>query len=100
MTGWRIGYAGGPDWLMGAMRQLQSQSTPPPSSSSQAAAVAALNGPQDFLIDRNAAFLARRDLVVPLLNDTPGRNCPPPDGAFYLYPDASALMGPRTPKGA
>lgn len=100
MTGWRIGYAGGPDWLIGAMRKLQSQSTSNPSSISQAAAVAALNGPQDFLIERNAAFLARRDLVVSMLNDTPGLNCPTPEGAFYVYPDASELMGTRTPKGA
>lgn len=99
MTGWRIGYAGGPDWLIGAMRKLQSQSTSNPSSISQAAAVAALNGPQDFLIERNAAFLARRDLVVSMLNDTPGLNCPTPEGAFYVYPDASELMGTRTPKG-
>ena len=100
MTGWRIGYAGGPDWLIGAMRKLQSQSTSNPSSISQAAAVAARNGPQDFLIERNAAFLARRDLVVSMLNDTPGLNCPTPEGAFYVYPDASELMGTRTPKGA
>lgn len=99
MTGWRIGYAGGPDWLIGAMRKLQSQSTSNPSSISQAAAVAALNGPQDFLADRNTAFQARRDLVVSMLNDTPGLNCPTPEGAFYVYPDASELMGKVTPKG-
>lgn len=99
MTGWRIGYAGGPTWLISAMRKLQSQSTSNPSSISQAAAVAALNGPQDFLIERNAAFQKRRDLVVSMLNDTPGLDCPTPDGAFYVYPDASALMGKTTPKG-
>jgi len=99
MTGWRIGYAGGPEWLINAMRKLQSQSTSNPSSISQAAAVAALNGPQDFLADRNAAFEKRRDLVVSMMNDTPGLSCPTPDGAFYVYPDASGLMGKTTPKG-
>ncbi len=99
MTGWRIGFAGGPEWLIGAMRKLQSQSTSNPSSISQAAAVAALNGPQDFLADRNAAFLKRRDLVVSMMNDTPGLHCPTPEGAFYVYPDASELMGKTTPKG-
>ena len=99
MTCWRIGYAGGPDWLIGAMRKLQSQSTSNPSSISQAAAVAALNGPQDFLAERNAAFLNRRDMVVSMLNDTPGLNCPTPEGAFYVYPDASELIGKATPKG-
>ncbi|WP_373489962.1 pyridoxal phosphate-dependent aminotransferase [Parasphingorhabdus sp.] len=99
MTGWRIGYAGGPAWLIKAMGKLQSQSTSNPSSISQAAAVAALNGPQDFLVERNAAFERRRDLVVSMLNDTPGLECPTPEGAFYVYPDASALIGKTTPKG-
>lgn len=99
MTGWRIGYAGGPEWLIGAMRKLQSQSTSNPCSISQAAAVAALNGPQDFLLERNNAFLKRRDLVVSMINDTPGLSCPTPEGAFYVYPDASELMGKTTPKG-
>lgn len=99
MTGWRIGFAGGPEWLISAMRKLQSQSTSNPSSISQAAAVAALNGPQDFLAERNAAFQKRRDLVVSMLNDTPGLDCPTPEGAFYCYPDASALMGRTSPKG-
>ena len=100
MTGWRIGYAGGPAWLIKAMAKLQSQSTSNPSSISQAAAVAALNGPQDFLIERNAAFERRRDLVVSMLNDTPGLECPTPEGAFYVYPDASGVIGKVTPKGA
>jgi aspartate aminotransferase len=100
MTGWRIGYAGGPEWLIKAMAKLQSQSTSNPCSISQAAAVAALNGPQDFLADRNAAFEKRRDLVVSMINDTPGLQCPTPEGAFYVYPDASELMGKTTPKGA
>ena len=99
MTGWRIGYAGGPAWLIKAMAKLQSQSTSNPSSISQAAAVAALNGPQDFLIERNAAFDRRRDLVVSMLNDTPGLECPTPEGAFYVYPDASGVIGKTTPKG-
>ena len=99
MTGWRIGYAGGPAWLIKAMGKLQSQSTSNPSSISQAAAVAALNGPQDFLIERNAAFERRRDLVVSMLNDTPGLECPTPEGAFYVYPDASGVIGKTTPKG-
>lgn len=99
MTGWRIGYAGGPEWIIKGMRKLQSQSTSNPSSISQAAAVAALNGPQDFLKDRNKAFAKRRDLVVAMLNDAPGLSCPTPDGAFYVYPDCSELMGKTTPKG-
>ena len=99
MTGWRIGYAGGPAWLIKAMAKLQSQSTSNPSSISQAAAVAALNGPQDFLVERNAAFERRRDLVVSMLNDTPGLECPTPEGAFYVYPDASGVIGKSTPKG-
>ncbi len=99
MTGWRIGFAGGPVWLINAMRKLQSQSTTNACSISQAAAVAALNGPQDFLVERNAAFERRRDLVVSMLNDTPGLECPTPEGAFYVYPDASGLIGKVTPKG-
>jgi aspartate aminotransferase len=99
MTGWRIGYAGGPEWLIKAMGKLQSQSTSNPCSIAQAAALAALNGPQDFLIERNAAFLKRRDLVVSMLNDTPGLHCPVPEGAFYVYPDASGLIGKSAPGG-
>lgn len=99
MTGWRIGYAGGPEWLIKAMGDLQSQSTSNPCSISQYAALAALNGPQDFLRERNAAFKERRDLVVAMLNDAPGLSCPTPEGAFYVYPDASGVMGKTTPKG-
>ena len=99
MTGWRIGYAGGPKWLIKAMGKLQSQSTSNPCSISQHAAVAALNGPQDFLKERNDAFRERRDLVVSLLNDAPGLDCPTPEGAFYVYPDASGLIGKKTPGG-
>jgi aspartate aminotransferase len=100
MTGWRIGFAGGPQWIIKAMAKLQSQSTSNPSSISQAAAVAALRGNQDFLEERNTAFRKRRDLVVAMLNDAPGVNCPTPEGAFYVYPDASGLIGRKTPKGA
>lgn len=99
MTGWRIGFAGGPAWIIKAMSKLQSQSTSNPCSISQAAAVAALTGEQDFLEERNAAFKRRRDMVVAMLNDAPGLNCPTPEGAFYVYPDASGLIGKATPKG-
>ena len=99
MTGWRIGYAGGPAWLIKAMADLQSQSTSNPCSISQYAVLAALNGPQDFLRERNVAFRERRDLVVAMLNDAPGLSCPTPEGAFYVYPDATGLMGKTTPKG-
>jgi aspartate aminotransferase len=99
MTGWRIGFAGGPQWLIKAMAKLQSQSTSNPCSIAQAAATAALNGPQDFLVERTAAFQRRRDLVVEGLNAIPGIVCPKPEGAFYVYPDVSGLIGKTTPKG-
>jgi aspartate aminotransferase len=99
MTGWRIGYAGGPDWLIKAMGKLQSQSTSNPCSISQAASVAALNGDQGFLKERAAAFQARRDLVVSMLNQVNGMTCPRPEGAFYVYPEFAALIGKTTPKG-
>ncbi|MBQ1497824.1 MAG: pyridoxal phosphate-dependent aminotransferase [Sphingomonas sp.] len=99
MTGWRIGYAGGPAWLIKAMGKLQSQSTSNPSSISQAASVAALNGDQSFLKDRVAAFQGRRDLVVSMLNQINGMHCPRPEGAFYVYPEFSQLIGKTTPKG-
>ncbi len=99
MTGWRIGFAGGAPWLIKAMSKLQSQSTSNPCSIAQAAAVAALNGDQSFLIERNAAFLSRRDLVVGALNAIPGMTCPNPDGAFYVYPSFPGLIGKRTPGG-
>src|SRR3546814_14084710 len=92
-SGWRIGYAGGPAWIIKAMGKLQSQSTSNPCSVAQAAAVAALGGPQQFLEERNAAFRKRRDMVVAMLNDAPGLSCPVPDGAFYVYPDASGCVG-------
>jgi aspartate aminotransferase len=99
MTGWRIGFAGGPQWIIKAMAKLQSQSTSNPCSISQAAAVAALTGDQEFLEERNAVFKRRRDMVVAMLNDAPGLSCPTPEGAFYVYPDASGVIGKTTPKG-
>jgi aspartate aminotransferase len=99
MTGWRIGFAGGPAWLIKAMAKLQSQSTSNPCSIAQAAATAGLNGNQDFLEDRNNVFRERRDMVVAMLNDAPGLSCPLPEGAFYVYPDASGCMGKSTPDG-
>ena len=100
MTGWRIGFAGGPAPLIKAIGKLQSQSTSNPCSIAQAAAVAALNGPQDFLAERRAAFQARRDLVVSMLNQTVGLRCHRPEGAFYVYPDCAGLIGKKTPGGA
>ncbi len=99
MTGWRIGYAGGPEQLIKAMGDIQSQSTSNPSSISQAAAVEALNGPQDFIPKNNAVFKQRRDLVVKMLNDAPGLHCHTPEGAFYVYPSCAGLLGAKTPAG-
>ena len=99
MTGWRIGYAAGPEPLIAAMRKIQSQSTTNPSSISQWAAVEALNGPQDFLAPNNALFRRRRDLVVSMLNAAEGLSCPVPDGAFYVYPSIAGCIGKTTPKG-
>ncbi len=99
MTGWRIGFAGGPQWLIKAMAKLQSQSTSNPCSIAQAAATAALNGDQSFLTARNEAFRGRRDLVVSMLNQANGLSCPTPEGAFYVYPDASGTIGKKTPSG-
>ncbi len=100
MTGWRIGFAGGAPWLIKAMSKLQSQSTSNPCSIAQAAAVAALTGDQSFLAERARAFQSRRDLVVSMLNQAAGITCPRPEGAFYVYPEFSALIGKKTPKGA
>lgn len=99
MTGWRIGFAGGDERLIKAMAKLQSQSTSNPCSIAQAAAVAALNGDQSFLAERNDAFRRRRDLVVAALNEIDGMTCPTPEGAFYVYPELSGLIGRTTPKG-
>ena len=92
MTGFRIGLATGPKWLIDAMEVLQSNSTGNPAAVSQAAAVAALEGPQDFLIDWRESFRARRDLVVAGINAIPGLSTPVPDGAFYVFVDATPLM--------
>lgn len=99
MTGWRIGFAGGAPWLIKAMAKLQSQSTSNPCSIAQAAATAALTGDQSFLAERAAAFQKRRDLVCDMLNTIDGMHCPRPEGAFYVYPEFSALIGKTTPKG-
>ena len=99
MTGWRIGYAAGPVELISAMRKIQSQSTSNPCSVSQWAAVEALNGPQDFLPVNNAVFVRRRDLVVSMLSAIDGITCPVPEGAFYVYPSISGLIGKTSPAG-
>ncbi|MGY2734214.1 pyridoxal phosphate-dependent aminotransferase [Sphingomonas sp. UYP23] len=99
MTGWRIGYAGGASWLIKAIAKLQSQSTSNPCSIAQAAATAALNGDQSFLKDWARIFQGRRDLVVSMLNQADGITCPRPQGAFYVYPDLSGVIGKSTPAG-
>jgi aspartate aminotransferase len=99
MTGWRIGYAGGPEPLIAAMRKIQSQSTSNPCSISQWAAVEALNGPQDFLAANNGIFVRRRDLVVGMLNQAEGVRCPTPEGAFYVYPSISGCIGKTSAGG-
>jgi len=99
MTGWRIGYAGGPASLVGAMKKVQSQSTSNASSISQWAAVEALNGPQDYIAESTAVFLRRRGLVAGLLNEIEGITCAVPEGAFYVYPSVAGLIGRRTPEG-
>jgi aspartate aminotransferase len=99
MTGWRVGYAAGPDELIKAMNSIQSQSTTHTSSVSQAAALAALTGPHDFIAEHNKIFVKRRDLVVAMLNEAEGLSCTTPDGAFYVYPSCEELIGKKTPKG-
>ncbi|RME97405.1 MAG: pyridoxal phosphate-dependent aminotransferase [Alphaproteobacteria bacterium] len=99
MTGWRIGYAAGPEELIAAMRKLQSQSTSNPCTISQWAAVEALEGPQDFIAERGAVFKERRDLVVGMLNQAKGIQCPTPEGAFYVYPSCAGCIGKTTAKG-
>jgi aspartate aminotransferase len=93
MTGWRIGYAGGPAPLMKAMAMIQSQSTSNPTAVSQWAAVEALDGPQDFIAEHNLIFKERRDLCVSMLNQARGIHCPKPQGAFYVYPSCAGTMG-------
>jgi len=99
MTGWRIGYAAGPEVLIKAMGKLQSQSTSNPSSIAQWAAVEALNGPQDFIPAHNRIFKERRDLVVSMLNQAKGLHCAKPEGAFYVYPSCAGAIGKTAPSG-
>ncbi|WP_448105631.1 pyridoxal phosphate-dependent aminotransferase [Pseudomonas lini] len=99
MTGWRIGFATGPRWLLEAMEKLQGQQTSGASSVSQQAALAALEGPKDFIRESRAAFQGRRDLMVALLNDTPGLECVSPAGAFYAFASCAGLIGRTSPAG-
>jgi aspartate aminotransferase len=99
MTGWRIGYGGGPQSLIEAMATLQSQSTSNPNSVAQWAAVEALDGPQDFMSEHKRAFRERRDLVVGMLNQAKGISCRKPEGAFYVYPSCADTMGKIAPSG-
>lgn len=99
MTGWRIGYCAGPEDLIKAMAKLQSQSATNATSISQWAAVEALNGPQDFIPKFQKIFEERRDLVVSMLNQAHGIECPKPEGAFYVYPSIRKLIGKKTPSG-
>ncbi len=100
MTGWRIGYAGGPVELIKAMSKVQSQSTSNPCSISQAAAIAALEGDQGFMVGWRAAFKRRRDMVVARLNAVEGLTCNTPEGAFYVFPGCAGVIGKTTPDGA
>ena len=99
MTGWRIGYAAGPETLIKAMDFVQGQQTSGATTIAQWAAVAALEGPQDHLARFRAAFQKRRDLVVSMLNQTQGLTCPTPEGAFYVYPSCAETIGKRTESG-
>ncbi|RON14846.1 pyridoxal phosphate-dependent aminotransferase [Pseudomonas frederiksbergensis] len=99
MTGWRIGFATGPRWLLEAMEKLQGQQTSGASSVSQQAALAALEGPKDFIRESRGAFQGRRDLMVALLNDTPGLECVSPAGAFYAFASCAGLIGRTSPAG-
>jgi aspartate aminotransferase len=99
MTGWRIGYAGGPEPLIKAIATLQSQSTSNPCSISQWASVEALEGPQDFLKSWVASFQDRRDLVVSIINQAKGISCPTPEGAFYVYPSCAGVVGRTSREG-
>ncbi len=99
MTGWRIGYCGGPAYLLKEMTKLQQQVTGSNSAVSQAAALAALTGPQDFVAERTQKFQDRRDLVVSMINQAKGLSCDTPKGAFYVFPNCAELMGKKTPDG-
>ena len=99
MTGWRIGFAGGPEPLIKAMAMIQSQSTSNPSAVSQWASVEALEGPQDFIAKHNKIFKERRDLCVSMLNQSRGLKCPTPEGAFYVYPSCAGTIGRTAQSG-
>ncbi len=99
MTGWRIGFAGGPEPLIKAMAMIQSQSTSNPTAVAQWAAVEALDGPQDFIPKHNKIFKERRDLCVSMLNQANGIRCPKPEGAFYVYPSCAGTIGKTAPTG-
>ena len=99
MTGWRIGFAAGPEPLIKAMAKVEGNTTSNPTSISQYAAIEALTGPQGFIAEHARIFQARRDLVVSMLNQARGLSCQTPEGAFYAYPGLSALIGLRTPSG-
>jgi aspartate aminotransferase len=99
MTGWRLGYAGGPRFLISEMAKLQSQSTSNPCSISQAAAAAALDGPQDSVVTHAAEFQEHRDLICLELSNIPGISCEKPAGAFYVFPSCAGLIGKQTPDG-
>jgi len=99
MTGWRIGFATGPRWLLEAMEKLQGQQTSGACSISQHAAIAALDGPKDFIAHSREVFQRRRDFMVELLNQAPGISCEVPGGAFYAFADCSGLIGKRSPAG-
>ncbi len=99
MTGWRIGYGGGPENLIKAMAMIQSQSTSNPTAVAQWAAVEALDGPQDFIAKHNKIFKDRRDLCVSMLNQARGIQCPKPEGAFYVYPSCTGTIGKTAPTG-
>jgi len=99
MTGWRLGYAGGPELIINAMRKLQSQSTSNPTSITQWAAIEALNGPKDMIARNNEKFVERRDLVVGMLNQATGLRCLKPQGAFYVYPNCAGAIGKKSTSG-
>ena len=99
MTGWRVGFCGGPEHIIKAMTKVQSQSITHTAAVSQVAAVAALNGPHDFIAANNAVFKERRDLVVSMLNQASGISCATPEGAFYVYPSVAGTLGKTTPDG-
>ena len=99
MTGWRIGYAAGPEPLIKAMDMIQGQQTSGACTIAQWAAVEALNGPQDFVQRSKKVFEERRDLVVSMLNQAKGLSCPSPEGAFYVFPSCAKAIGRKTPEG-